>query len=241
VVNTGERSVTLRIALNDSLEYWASDRSGNVEAHKTIGPVIPPSLKLTATPLAVTYPTIVTLAAVYSSTETTEATFEVRYESDPKWYSIGSVVSSGRFVLLQIPPKRAYYRVRVGTLESTPTANALVSAGIAKPRASSAKIRVGTSARFWGTIRPKHPAGAPAADTRYRVRFWKYNTVTKRWIETTSVYWKIDQVLDNDTSAWSYPRTFRTSEAGLWRVAFYHACPRHAAKTSPVLQFSVVK
>lgn len=240
-VKTGRSTLTLTISRSDSLEYWASDLSGNISAHKTVGALAVPTLKLSVSPSVMTYPSIVTLVATYSSSETTVVAFEVRYESDPTWYPIASASSAGRFVMLHIPPKKAYYRAKVGTLESAVSAPAAVSARMSKPVSSTSKIRTKALVRFSGTIRPKHPAGVPAADTTYKVRFWKYNARTRKWVETGTRSWNIESVLDNDTSLWSFARTFVSGEVGLWRVAFYHSCPRHAAKTSPYLQFSVVR
>jgi hypothetical protein len=241
VVATAKASVSVNLAIADTLEYWAVDGSGNASAHRLIASAAP-SVKLTATPLTVTYPAMVTLTAAAANPETTTATFQVHYESEPegKWTTIYSAtLEAGRFVLYQIPPKRAYYKVIVGSVEAS--ANVYVHAGMSKPRANTTKIRVGRALSLSGTIKPKHPAGQPAADTTYRVRFWKYNAATKQWKETGSMPWKIAKVLDNDTSQWSYSRRFSSSQVGLWRVAFFHSCPRHRAASSPTLQFSVVK
>ena len=240
-IQTGKSTVTLTLSSADALEYWAADLSGNVEAHKTIG-TSAPSVTLSVSPSVLTYPAIVTLVADVSDVETTTARFEVRFESDPAWYPVASVTSTtGRFVALHIPPKRAYYRVTVGSTEATAIGSVLVRAGLGRPKATSTRVRAGSTGRFWGAVSPKHPAGDPAADTTYRVRLWKYNPLKKTWTERSPVAWRIEKVLDNETSQWSYTRKFSTSDVGLWRIAFLHVCPRHAVASSPPLQFSVVR
>ncbi len=231
--------------------YWAADLSNNVETLKTVDvhvaavsePVVP-SVSLVASPRAVIYPSIVTLTAVASRAETDVAKFQVQYESDPKWYDIGTVkTATGTFVLLHVPIKKAYYRVSVGSAESTPNAVVLVSAGLGKPRISpsTSTVRVGRKVRLSGTIRPFHSPGTPPADVKYRLNVEKYDRLAKKWRTSVNTPWQISNAIDSDTSEWVYERTFRASDVGSWRVRFFHECPRHKAAYSPWMPFMVVR
>lgn len=244
-VTSGSVALSTAVAGPHVIRYYMEDSLGRTTAGQVaftvLEPVLP-SVSLTASTAAVVYPSIVTLRAIASHAETDVAKFQVQYESDPKWYDIGTVrTATGTFVLLHIPMKKAYYRVSVGSAESTPNAVVFVSAGLGKPRTTAATVKVGRKMRVSGTIRPFHSPGTPPEDVKYRLTLEKYDRLTKKWRTSTSIPWQIKNAIDSDTSEWIYERTFRASEVGAWRVRFFHVCPRHKAAYSPWMPFLIIK
>jgi hypothetical protein len=233
----GSAIAQFTIRIPDTVEYWAVDSSGNASLHKWIASAAP-SVRLIATPSTATYPQVVTLTAVAANAETDTAVFEVRYEGSTESTILATVKSTtGTFVTVTVPARRAYYRVTMGSVSGA--ASVFVSAQMSRPTMSTTQVRVGKRVTFAGTIRPKHPVGY-LSDGIYKVAFWKWNARTKKWAESGTVQsWKIAALVDDSTSRWSYSRTFWRSQVGTWRVRFYHQCPRHKGAYSAALTFTV--
>ncbi len=199
-----------------------------------------PSVKLTATPSSVTYPAIVTLSALASNIDTTVAKFEVRSADSTLWTPLAGPVDSttGQFKYLYFPKKNSYYRVIVGDVQTDGTLYVPVRTNLSKPVGNATAFRVGQQLRMWGTIRPYHPVGDHPDDVKYYLYWQKYSYSLRRWVACkTATPLSITSVVDNDTTKWSYGRAM--NNPGLWRVRFYHQCPRHAATYSPWLTYRV--
>lgn len=246
-VPSGSIALSTAAAGPHVIRYYVADglkRSASGEVAFTVAEPVVPSVSLVASPRAVIYPSIVTLRAVASHAETDVARFQVQYESDPKWYDIGTVkTAAGTFLLLHVPMKKAYYRVSVGSAESTSSAIVLVSAGLGKPRISpnTSTVKVGRKVRLSGTIRPFHSPGTPPADVKYRLTVEKYDRLAKKWRASVNTPWQVKNAINSDTSEWVYERTFRASDVGSWRIRFFHECPRHKSAYSPWTPFVVVR
>jgi hypothetical protein len=199
-----------------------------------------PSVSLSATPASLTYPAIVTLTARASDVDTTVAKYQVRSADSTIWADLGSIESTtGQFALTNFPKKNSYYRVSVGSVESTPALYVPVHVLLSTPAATKTRLRLGEVTTLSGTIRPYHAPGAPPADVKYRLVWQKWSPSLRKWVPAWSTAMAISGVVDNDTTKWTRPHRART--LGTYRVRFFHECPRHAATYSPWRTIEVVR
>ncbi len=148
--------------------------------------------------------------------------------------------TTGQFKYLYFPKKNSYYRVTVGDVQTDGTLYVPVHSNLSKPRGQLTKLVVGQQLKLWGTIRPYHPVGDHPADVKYYLYWQKYSYSLKRWVACkTATPMSISGVVDNDTTKWTYARAM--NNPGMWRVRFYHQCPRHTSTYSPWYTYKVVR
>ncbi len=228
------------------VEYW-SIGSGDESPHRIeyVGVTsADPSIAIAVNAPEVTYPATVTVAATTSNISTTTAILEAcRADKDPSqfwnWSSVATQTAPTKTYTFKYVPKIGYhYRVKSNSVLSR-TAFVGVHALLTAPTLSSTQVSVGATLNAQGTIRPFHPVGTPAADTNYAVNLQKYNPATGAWATIYDTKWQIGSKVNDDESGWSYARSFAAVEQGLWRIRFYHQCPRHVATYSPAAEFAV--
>lgn len=208
-----------------------------------VGAAPKPDVSLKPDKTSATYPSVITLVAqvttVTASTPPTAA-FEVRSADSTLWVPLATITAKdgapGRFVALSAPnPKNAYYRARVGSMETT-TVYVAVTVPMGTPKATKSKVKAGSTIGFSGTIRPFHPN-----TSELRVDFQKKGS--KGWRTSASLTTTLAPTvpIDNDMSKWVHTISPTKGNAGLWRVRSFHECPRHSASYSKWTYFTVVK